>query len=193
VGRAADGEFEGSRLGFRGSGFGDPPWSSDLEGGPGVTAEPTVVVDCGRNGERRQRRPLGWWRRPVGPRLAAGVGLVRNGGEELGGGGSGGAELVDCGSGGGGAVRAREGGVGSGGKWQKWLGRVGKGAAGGRWGERVAARSPRAAVEAGGGDGAGGKGDARRRRRWTRGREDGDFFFFRLACVVGPEGLSAEA
>jgi hypothetical protein len=95
-----------------------------------VTAEPTVVVDCGRNGERRQRRPLGWWRRPVGPRLAAGVGLVRNGGEELGGGGSGGAELVDCGSGGGGAVRAREGGVGSGGKWQKWLGRVGKGAAG---------------------------------------------------------------
>jgi hypothetical protein len=35
----------------------------------GAAAGPAVVVECGRNGGRWRRRPLGWWRRPVGPGL----------------------------------------------------------------------------------------------------------------------------
>jgi hypothetical protein len=96
--------------------FRAPPWPPDLEGGLGAAAGPAVVAGCGQNGGRP---PPGWWRRPVGPGLATGVGLVRNrrretGGGELGGGRSGGGELVGGGSSGGGATRAREDGSAAG-------------------------------------------------------------------------------
>jgi hypothetical protein len=70
VGGAPMSAASGGRGGLRVRGLGDPPWSPDLEGGPGAAAAPTVVVGCGRNSERR---PPGWWRRPVGPGLVAGA------------------------------------------------------------------------------------------------------------------------
>jgi hypothetical protein len=98
VGGAADGGSPssagggGGGLRVEGSGFGDPPWPPDLEGGPGAAAGPAVASE--------------WSRRLVGQGRWRGQ---ETGSEEVVVDGSGGGEPMGGGSGGGVAEAWRDG------------------------------------------------------------------------------------